>query len=113
MATNRILPEARHIALTADKEYQSGAPVAIGQVTGVSITTVKTGEPVSVHTDGSWEFEVTGTLTEGQAVYITSAGALTATASGNKPYGVALKAKGSGAGPVEVAPFGYVVPAAA
>lgn len=108
MAKNRILPEARHIALTADKAYKSGDPVAIGQITGVAITDAENGAPLSVHTDGSWALTVTGALTQGQAVYITSAGKLTATKDSNKPYGVALKSKGSGEGLVEVAPYGYV-----
>ena len=32
---------------------------------------------------------------------------LTATATGNYPFGVAVTAKGTGTGPAEVAPFGH------
>ena len=46
--------------------------------------------------DGSYELEVTGALVEGQAVYIKNDGTLTATVSGNHPFGTALAAKGSG-----------------
>lgn len=108
MAKNRILPEARYIDLTADKAYKSGDPVAIGQITGVAVADTENGKRLSLHTVGSWSLTVTGALTEGQAVYITSAGKLTATEDSNKPYGVALKAKGSGDGLVEVAPYGYI-----
>lgn len=108
MAKNRIFSEARHIPLIADKAYKSGDPVAIGQITGVAVADAENGKDLSVHTDGAWNLTVTGTLTQGQAVYITSAGKLTATKDSNKPYGVALKAKGSGDGLVWVAPYGYV-----
>lgn len=44
----------------------------------------------SIATDGTWEFAVTGadlTTAQNALVYITGAGALTLTATGNKVYG--------------------------
>ena len=38
MAKNLAYPNADHIALTADKEYKSGAPVRIGSICGVAVT---------------------------------------------------------------------------
>jgi hypothetical protein len=56
----------------------------------------------SVSHVGVWELDVSGALTVGQAVYITGAGALTATATGNFLFGAAIRAKGTGVGPAIV-----------
>lgn len=109
MAKNQRYPENKHIALVADKDYTAGQPLAIGAYCGVALTSAKTGERVTVWLDGSWTIEVTGALTVGQVVYLTGAGALTATA-GDTPWGVANEAKSSGAGDAEVAPFGMIPP---
>ena len=61
----------------------------------------------TVWLDGSHELEVSGALTVGQTVYIKADRTLTATATGNNPWGVAVLAKGTGTGPAEVAPFGH------
>lgn len=111
MAKNQRYTHNDHIALTADKDYASGDPVAIGAYRGVAQTTAKTGERVTVWLNGSYELEVTGALTEGQVVYLGSSG-LTATA-GDTAFGIANEAKGTGAGPAEVAPFGMIPPTAA
>ncbi len=102
MATNQKYTHGKHIALTADKDYASGAPVIIGDISGVAQTAAKTGEQVTIWRDGSYDVEVDGALTLGQAVYITTAGALTATVGSNKLFGYALAAKTSGKGIVEV-----------
>lgn len=109
MAKNQLYPEAKHIALTADQDYTSGAPVAIGAVRGVALIDAHEGDRVTVWTDGSWEIPVAGALTEGQVVYLNASGALTATA-GDTPWGVSLAVKGTGTAPAEVAPFGFVTP---
>lgn len=108
MAKNLVLPKALHIAVVADKAYTSGQPVKIGQITGVAIIDAAKNEPVTLHLDGAWEVEVDGALTVGQAVYITTAGALTATKGENSPWGVAIKAKGTGKASAHVAPYGYI-----
>lgn len=48
------------------------------------------GQEVTLAFDGTWEFPVTGasaTTEQGTAVYLTSSGTLTTTASGNTAYG--------------------------
>lgn len=103
MAKNQRYTHGAHIALTADKAVESGAPVLIGEISGVAQTTAKVGEKVTVWRDGSYDLEVTGTTTEGQAVYIVAAdNTLTTTASGNKLFGYALAASASGKSIVEV-----------
>lgn len=109
MAKNQRYAENKHIALTADKAYTSGQPVAIGAYRGVALIDAAEGERVTVWLDGSWAIDVTGALTEGQVVYLTTAGALTATA-GDTPWGVANEAKTTGTAPAEVAPFGMIPP---
>lgn len=107
MAKNQKYSNALHITATAPYARTAGQPVKVGQICGVAINDAASGDKTTVWLDGSWEIDVAGALTEGQAVYITSAGALTATATGNFVWGVALGAKGTGAGPLEVAPVGY------
>lgn len=112
MAMNQLYTENKHIALTADKDYKSGQPAAIGAYRGVVLADAKEGERVTIWLDGSYRIEVTGALTVGQVVYLGSNGALTATA-GATAWGVANDTKTSGAAEVEVAPFGMVPPTAA
>ena len=107
MALNQRYTHFRHIALTADKDYASGDPVRIGAIAGVAQTSAAEGEKVTVWLDGSYDVDVAGALTEGQPVYIKSDGTLTATATGNYPFGVAVVAKGTGTAPSEVAPYGH------
>ncbi|QFG09550.1 head decoration [Arthrobacter phage TripleJ] len=114
MAKNQRYTHNRHISLTAPAGGAvSGNPYKIGQYVGVAQTSAAAGEKFTLWLDGSYDLTVTGTLTEGQAVYITGANALTATATGNYPFGVANAAKGTGSGVVEVAPFGKITNTAA
>lgn len=114
MAKNQRYTHNKHIALTATAAVASGAPVKIGQYVGVAKTTAAVGEKVTIWLDGSYDVSVTGALTEGQEVYIkASDNTLTATASGNFPFGVANVAKATGAGITEVAPFGKITNTAA
>lgn len=111
MAQNQLYPENKHIAITADKDYTSGQPVAIGNYRGVALVDAKEGDEVTVWLNGSWKIEVAGELTPGQVVYMASNGTLTATA-GDNAWGLANVAKSTGTGPAEVAPFGMLPPAA-
>jgi predicted RecA/RadA family phage recombinase len=113
MAKNQRYTHNKHIALTADKAVESGGPVKIGQYVGVAQTKAAVGEKVTVWLDGSYDLTVTGALTEAQQVYITTTNTLTATATGNYPFGVANAAKGTGSGVVEVAPHGKITNTAA
>lgn len=112
MAQNQLYPENKHIAITADKDYKSGQPLSIGNYRGVALVDAKKDDEVTVWLNGSWKIDVTGTLTPGQVVYLTTDGKLTATAGGTA-WGLANVAKASGTGPAEVAPFGMVPPAPA
>lgn len=113
MAKNQRYTHNKHIALTADKAVESGAPVKIGQYVGVAQTKAAVGEKVTVWLDGSYDVPVTGTVAEGGIVYITGTNTLTATAAGNFPFGVANAAKGTGTAALEVAPFGKITNTAA
>ena len=108
MAKNQRSTHNKHIALTALAAVESGASVKIGQYVGVAQTKAAIGEKVTVWLDGSYDLPVTGVTTEGSQVYITPAGALVVTTTGNYPFGVANAAKTSGLAPVEVAPFGKI-----
>lgn len=108
MAQNQRYTNALHITVTAPYDVESGAPVRVGSICGVAQTKAASGEKVTIWLDGSWDVEVTGALaSEGLPVYITAAGKLNATATGNYQFGVALGTKAAAAGPVEVAPLGY------
>lgn len=110
MAKNQRYTNALHITVTAPYDVASGAPVRVGQINGVAQIAAKAGEKVTIWLDGSHDLVVTGALsTEGLPVYITAAGALNTTASAT-PFGIALGTKAAAAGPVEVAPLGYVAP---
>ncbi|UAV84835.1 putative scaffolding protein [Glutamicibacter phage BIM BV-113] len=113
MALNQRYPECKHIALTATSAIASGAPVKIGQFVGVAQTSAASGEKVTVWLDGSYDLTVTGVTTEGAIVYIGSDGALSTTATGGFPFGVALGSKTAAAAEVEVAPFGKITTTAA
>lgn len=112
MALNQRYTRFEHIALTADRNITSGAPVRIGQVAGVAQTTANSGEKVTVWLNGSYDLEVTGELAEGQAVYLNASNGLTATPN-DQFFGVAVTTKGTGTGTAEVAPAGIITPTAA
>lgn len=112
MALNQRYPRFEHIALEAPRDIESGDPVRIGQVAGVAQTSAAEGERVTVWLNGSYLLEVTGAVTEGQAVYLNTNNTLTATA-GDTFFGVAVRAKGTGTAEVEVAPAGIITPTAA
>lgn len=81
---------------------EGGATVVVNGITQNSGGIGNKDNFASVSLVGAWELDVTGALTVGQAVYITGAGALTATATGNFLFGAALRAKGTGLGPAIV-----------
>lgn len=111
---NQRYTQNKHIALTADKAVESGAPVKIGQYVGVALNKAAIGEKVTVWLDGSYDVPVTGAVAEAGIVYIkASDNTLTATATGNFPFGVANASKGTGTANLEVAPFGKITNTAA
>lgn len=107
MAMNQRYSHFDHIKLPVPEGTVSGDPVRVGAIAGVAKVDRRADGTATVWLDGSHDFTVTGALTAGQVVYITTAGALTATAGTNYPFGVAAVAKGTGEGIAEVAPFGH------
>lgn len=103
MAANEVYADADSLVLPVASTVVSGAPVIVGAFVGVALKDATIGEDGNYYTtvkfEGVFRLTVTGTLTVGAAVYITSAGALNVTASGNTLFGYAIKAKAaSGAG---------------
>jgi predicted RecA/RadA family phage recombinase len=109
MAKNQRYTNAKHIELTAPYDVLSGAPVRVGSICGIAQFDALSGARVTVWLDGSYDVQVTGAVaTEGLPVYITAAGALNVTSTGNYRFGTALTTKaGAPIGTVEVAPIGY------
>lgn len=120
MALNEVFKEGNHLSLPVPDGTTSGKPLRIGILNAVAetdeggATVVVNGITqdsggignkdnfASVKLTGVWEIDVSGALTVGQAVYITGAGALTATATGNFLFGAAIRTKGTGVGPAIV-----------
>lgn len=120
MALNEIFKEGNHLSAPVPDGTLSGTPLRIGILNAVAETdeggattnqNVVNGVPqktggignadnsTSVSHVGVWRVPVTGALAGyGTPVYITPAGALTATATGNFLWGAALRAKGTGLG---------------
>ena len=108
MATNQRYDKADVVSLPVPDGTVAGAPVLVGALPGTARTAEGTGgnadNYASVDLVGAYEFTVTGALTPGAAVYITSGGALNVTSSGNTLWGYSLTTKGSGAGLATVRP---------
>lgn len=107
MARNEVHPDGNDLSLPVPANTPSGAPVLVGGIKGITQTARGEGGNVagnaSVRTRGTHRVSVTGTInTVGQPVYITSANALTATATDNTLWGNALELKGAGAGTIIV-----------
>ena len=107
MAKNEVLRDADHLSLPVTADTPSGSPVVVGSIVGVTQT--KEGEGgnadgfATVWTKGAHTFTVTGAAASyGLPVYITSAYALTMTATDNTLFGYSLGTKGSGAGSLVV-----------
>jgi predicted RecA/RadA family phage recombinase len=118
MATNNRFAWSDSLSLPVASGVESGDPVIVGDLPGVALTDRATGGDkaggnadgfATVALDGVFDLEVTGALAAaGTPVYITPAGALTATVSTNKLFGYSVPGftadgtKGSGAGTVSV-----------
>lgn len=105
---NQRYTDAKHIEVAFPYARLSGEPVRVGSICGVAVKDIANGERGTIWLDGSYDLTVTGAIaSEGLPVYITPAGALNTTATGNYLFGIALGTKAAAAGPVEVAPIGY------
>lgn len=114
MAKNQRYTNALHISIPVPEGVKSGEPVKVGQICGVAVIDREADGTATLWLDGSYDLPVTGAVNAvGNPVYITAARALTATAAGNFLFGTALGTKGTGTGPLEVAPIGYTTQTAA
>lgn len=96
MALNEIFKESQNISLPVAQGTASGAPVRVGILNGVAQTTEGDGQNAdgyaSIKLNGAHKVAVTGAVANvGDPIYITSAGVLTATATGNDLWGAALQ----------------------
>lgn len=126
MATNESLRDADHVSLPVPAGTKSGSPVRVGILNAVTVTDRANTSVSPTNADGTlnasynagggnadgnascWlkgahTFQgIAFATTVGQQIYITSANALSDSASGNQPYGAALTAKSATAGPLTV-----------
>lgn len=107
MAINEIFRDADHVSLPVASGVKSGDPVIVGGLVGIAQTNRGEGGNADTHASvwlkGAHEVQSSFAVTDvGTPVYITSAGALTATASGNVLFGHALTTKSATAGPLVV-----------
>lgn len=106
MAKNYIQPGGT-VTVTAAADTTSGSGVLIGTLFGVAQHDAKTGEPLEIKTDGVWELAKTSAqawATVGLAIYATTAGVMTTTATDNVLVGknLAVAANPSGTGIVRL-----------
>lgn len=111
MAKNRRFARGTQLTLPVIAGVVSGGPVIVGMIPGVALTSRDAAGNAVVETEGVFEVTVTGALTIGQPVYITSAtGALVVAAGvGIQLFGHAITAKGAGAGLAQVRLAQYAV----
>lgn len=82
------------LTITAAADIASGDPVVIEDIVGVSLSDVPTGEAGAVQIIGVWNLPKVsaGAINQGEKVYLTPGGNITATASGNTYAGFAAMA---------------------
>lgn len=96
MALNEIFKESQNVSLPVPTGTASGDPVRVGILNGVAQTSEGDGQNApgyaSVKLNGAHKVPVEGAVADvGDPIYITSAGELTATATGNDLWGAALQ----------------------
>lgn len=107
MALNEIYKDGNELVLPVASTVNSGDLVQVGALVGVAQNDAVTGEDGNTYAtlkfNGVFKFTTSVAVTVGAAVYVTSAGVINVTASGNKFIGHAVKAKaGTSAGDVYV-----------
>lgn len=97
MALNEIYKVASELVFPVASTVVSGDLVQVGQVVGVAQQDAVLGEDgnyyVTLKLDGVFKLTSSAAFAVGGNVYLTSAGVVNATASGNKFIGHAIKAK--------------------
>lgn len=107
MALNEVYTKADELVFPVASTVNSGDLVQVGQVVGVAQNKAVLGEDgnyyATLKLNGVFRLSTLVAVTVGQAVYVTSAGVINVTSSGNKFIGHAIKAKvGTTAGDVYV-----------
>lgn len=104
MARNEQFFDADKLSLPVPPGVKSGEPVLVGPLPGVAVTDRDEGTgQASVWLKGAWILDVDGAVTTfGLPIYITTARALTTTATNNKLFGYSLGTKGAGTGELTV-----------
>jgi len=108
MARNEVYKDSDYLSLPVANGTLSGAAVTIGNLVGVAQTNegdLVTNEEgfASVALKGAFRLPSTIAFASiGLPVYITSAGVLNATSTGNRFFGYTLSTKASGAGTIIV-----------
>jgi len=97
MALNEIYKNADELVLPVASTVKSGDMVQVGQLVGLAQKDAWAGENGSYYTtlkfNGVVKLSTLVAVTVGAAVYMTSAGVINVTASGNKFIGHAVTAK--------------------
>jgi predicted RecA/RadA family phage recombinase len=111
MAANEVYEDGDSLVLPVANTVVSGQAVIIGGLYGVALKDATAGSDGNYYTTvkfcGVFRLSIASALTVGQPIYITSAGALTTTATSNTLFGHAIKAKvGSSAGDAWIRIFG-------
>jgi predicted RecA/RadA family phage recombinase len=114
MALNEIYKDGNELVFPVASTVNSGDLVQVGQIVGIAQRDAAVGEDGNYYTtlklNGVVALTTSVAITVGAAVYVTSAGVINVTASGNKFIGHAIAAKtGTSAGTVYV----RLVPSAA
>ncbi|QAY69994.1 DUF2190 family protein [Xylanimonas protaetiae] len=105
MAKNITFRDVDSLTLPVPSGTLSGAPVAVGGIAGVALTSRDTAGNATVLISPSHVAEVTtadAVASVGLAIYVTSAGVVTTTATSNTLLGYALATKGGTSGIVPV-----------
>lgn len=91
------------IDYTPAEDKAAGAVVAFGAGVGVVKEPIKAGELGALALTGVYEFpKASGAIDFGAAVYLTTGGEITASATGNTAAGYAVAAAASGDGAIRV-----------
>jgi predicted RecA/RadA family phage recombinase len=97
MALNEIYKDGNELVLPVASTVKSGDLVQVGQLIGVAQNDAVTGADGNTYAtlklNGVFKFSTLVAVTVGAAVYVTSAGVINVTASGNKFIGHAVTAK--------------------
>ena len=104
--SNKYQGEGASINYTATGAITEGTLIQFTNVVGVALNTATTGAVVPVAITGEFNLVKTahaaGGFTQGDAVYVTSAGVINNTASGDKLVGFATAASATGSTEVTV-----------